>query len=131
MPFDYSFGLGKTTTLYLKKLCVAQANEVISGGDKYYTKLVNDYNTRKVAGYLDKNSQHFQTKVDSFITKKQNYLEKQVHKSIPPVNPVQRAADFDKYVEGLNPAQKTTQVLKLQNIYRYFAQKAKPEFFLG
>lgn len=131
MPINYAFGPGKTTSLYLKKLCVAQANEVISGGDKYYTKLINDYNQNKVAGFLNKNTDQFQTKVDNFITKKQTYLEKQIKKALPPNNPKKRAEDFDKFVESLNPKEKTTQILKLQNIYRYFAQKAKPEFFLG
>lgn len=74
MPLHFPYGAGKTTNLYYKKLIVAKANEVISGGDKYYSDLAQTLNTGKVAQFVGENSARFDFLVDSFISKKQTYL---------------------------------------------------------
>lgn len=128
MPLHFPYGAGKTTNLYYKKLIVAKANEVISGGDKYYSDLAQTLNTGKVAQFVGENSARFDFLVDSFISKKQTYLEKASGAILPNDYPQLRSRLTDELAKK-EPENKSLQALS--NIYKYFAEKSRPENFIG
>ena len=127
MPINFGFGIGKTTQLYYNKLLVAKANEVISGGDKYYSTLAEKLNTGKVADYVKDHSDSFELKVGNFLTKKQEILEQNLFIRPANADPIKRYQVVKELVEE-EPDNKGLRVLA--NIYKYFAEKARPEMYL-
>ena len=127
MHLDFKYGVGQKTQKFYRKLVVAKANEVITGGNKFYVDLTKEFNTGKVATFVEKNSDSFEFKVDSFITKKQAYLEKKANGLVPSAaDPLQRS-QITQELAKTSPERPELQ--KLANIYKYFADKTRPEQF--
>lgn len=117
---------GKATELAYKKLIVAKANAVITGGEKYYTNLAEKLNKGKVATLVKENPLGFENAMDSFITKKQEILEKRYSFKNIEVDP----GKIMQVSENLSKrAGENKGLQKLSNIYKYFVEKIRPEIF--
>lgn len=126
MPVKMDCSLGKKTQLKYNKLLVAKANEVISGGEVYYSDLAKKLNKGRVATYVRKNADSFELNMGQFITKKQSRLEKMLDINLSPANPPQRFQDVQEIAKRM-PEHRGLQ--NLTNIYKYFAEKTRPEIF--
>jgi len=118
--------IASTTQYYCRKLVAARANEVISGGDKYYTDLVKKLNTGEVGKYIKEYPDYFEGTVSQFISKKQAILEKKLDTRPLSYDPKKRLQIFQQIA---NDIPETKGMQSLVNIYKYFAEKTRPEMF--